>query len=207
MKIPTAFYLGGLKHVVKFVQHLSDKNFRVCLGIYFVEDSEIHLLEQSNGEKYKIQYVEKVFCHELNHAILYKMASERENDEKFIETTAVLLHQFLNQLTVLNDIPSDFKLASKTIRVSGINGLMVKGRNYEWYIDDCREQISYNTDNSYGNKKSLNSITQIVLQAVYKIILELVGENELANDIRFTKLYSEYLLQYIKTAEYGKRKK
>ena len=58
--------------------------------------NEIRLQPAVKGDPQPPSKIEQAFLHELVHAILNHMESESENDEKFVNLFANLLHQALS---------------------------------------------------------------------------------------------------------------
>lgn len=90
MKIPKAFHLFGIRHVVKIVPQSDWQHESECVGIYYEQACEIHLVERSQAN------MEQAFFHELLHAILTLLGYEKlSDDEQLIDTMASLIHQAL----------------------------------------------------------------------------------------------------------------
>ena len=93
LPIPHSFMLHGQTIEVKYEDDLSAKesNRGVTLHGY----NQIKLQSSVRGEPQPSTWVEQAFCHELVHEILYHMESDKDEDEKFVNLFASLLHQAL----------------------------------------------------------------------------------------------------------------
>ena len=93
MIIPKNFNLAGVIYkvsVVKEINHELDGTMESCHGLCRPDLLKIDLVDSVLRP-----IKEKIFLHELTHAILAEMGHETYDDEGFVHTFSSLLHQTL----------------------------------------------------------------------------------------------------------------
>jgi len=97
MRIPNKFKLMGKTIEIHFVEDLRNDTGNVGEAIFRL--NKINLQSSNIGVPIPIENIEKVFCHELVHFILYELGEDRlKDDERFVESFAGLLHQALTTM-------------------------------------------------------------------------------------------------------------
>ncbi len=87
MKIPKQFTLGAITWEV-----VQKDNLLGAYGASYNGKGKIEILSELPK-----QIKEQTFCHELVHAILFSLGNAQEaHDEKFVDSFATMLHQYLN---------------------------------------------------------------------------------------------------------------
>ncbi len=89
LKIPKTFKLGNVKYRVEFAPNLADESSRL-FGLFDPDENVIYLDEGVRDDK-----MGHTFCHELVHALLEAMGHELYEDEEFVDTFGLFLHQYL----------------------------------------------------------------------------------------------------------------
>ena len=94
MKIPKRFKLFGQTITVEYKDKLVDKED--CVGRAIYRENKILLQKDNHSIGRTKEQIGQAFLHELMHFIMY-LSNEEElrNNEKFIDITASLLHQFI----------------------------------------------------------------------------------------------------------------
>ena len=93
MRIARSFKLGSIEISTSFDEKNDhDGN----LGVANYDLSTISLSKTSNRKKINRDKIEQVYLHEVVHHILNAMQDDKKKDEKFVDTFARFLHQFLN---------------------------------------------------------------------------------------------------------------
>jgi hypothetical protein len=90
-KMIKSFRLGNRKYKVKVVDSIDDSGLgrnASCLGV-------IHISKNFHGYKIPFDSKEQTLYHEVLHAIMSEIGrDDLNNDEVFIQSTSLLLHQF-----------------------------------------------------------------------------------------------------------------
>lgn len=94
MTIPRNFYLFGKMFSVKLVENLVHRTDAQGQANY--REAIIELQSDTPGNPMPTCAMEKTFCHELIHMMLHELHEwDLRDNEKFVDTMAGLLHQFL----------------------------------------------------------------------------------------------------------------
>lgn len=91
--IPSKFQLGGVDWNISFDNNLMTNE--EVLGLCYHQSCEIKLCNKYKGDVLADSKIEETMYHEVVHAVLRSMEEhELASNEKFVQTFALLLHQF-----------------------------------------------------------------------------------------------------------------
>lgn len=86
-----SFSIGGIKYTVEEVDNIEGRTLGVC----YLADKKILIAKTSYGRQVTTEGKEQTLIHEVVHTILDELGyTELSEDEKFVQSFSLLLHQF-----------------------------------------------------------------------------------------------------------------